>query len=157
MYHIGENGCAIGWGADRRFPNQRVKGLLNAWLTSREFKIYLAPQRIELAVPRKLKNGVVLRTVRFPVRPHGCLPITNVKPNGTFSAQWPTDKTGFRTISPDCESQAAYGPFKSGRKGGLPVGISEVDGFPPARDFVGQCVGNIFSRKCSEGGDACPT
>jgi hypothetical protein len=28
---------------------------------------------------------------------------------------------------------------------------------PPARDFVGQCIGNMRYRECSEGENACPT
>ena len=28
---------------------------------------------------------------------------------------------------------------------------------PPARNFIGQCIGNISRRECSKGENACPT
>ena len=84
--HVGENGYVVGIGADRRFPGQRVAGLLDAWLNSHKFEICLAAQELEMQVPQVVGDRVVLKSIRFRLQPHGCLPIDTHICWGFFSS-----------------------------------------------------------------------
>ena len=124
VYHISDNGFVFGPGADKHFPHCRVDGLLDAWLNCEDYELVRAPKGVELHVPA-FSDKVAYRTVQISVGPKGFLPIESFDESGRFTALWSPD---FKTVSPDAESTARYGPFKIAELDGLPVAESQKDG-----------------------------
>jgi hypothetical protein len=119
VYHIGANQRVFGPYSEDRFVNGTVDGLLNACLGLEMMKLQLfsAPESLTLEAPTVSGSAIVYapRTVR--IAPYGVMPINSIdEVGGDFTARWPPESSPLRTISPDSESEARYGPFQLGRR-----------------------------------------
>lgn len=143
IYHVGENGYVYGVDSEKLFANSRVDdGLLDVWLNCKGFELTPAPQTVKLEVPEIIDGHVSYREDEFPIAPKGFLPVESVDESGRFNARW---SPPFKTVSPDAETHARYGPFAAGDLDGLPIGTSLKDGtkslfcvarWPPPLQFL---------------------
>jgi hypothetical protein len=110
VYHIGENGYVCGPHADTRFPNNRVQGLLDAWLNVEHIgglRWEPAPERIPWRIPHVSGDAVDYIEGMVRVVAGGTVPVVALDANGMGKAQWPPAGHP-ATVAPDAESHAFY-------------------------------------------------
>ena len=127
IFHVGRNGHVIGPAADR-FPNQNVNGLLALWLNDCSITLESPSERPKLAVPH-FKDGQLGYVDSEVITPGPKLPITEFDgATHGFSAGWPPESVLYKTVSPEGESQALYGPLHDTELGGIRIAASVQTG-----------------------------
>jgi hypothetical protein len=128
IYHLGENGRVVGCGSASRFPGSRVEGLLETWLDSQvmaSVKLYRPPQAVDFEIPRILEGGVEFERISLTPEPYGMMPIARFdESTRTVRTRWPPEGKNFQTVSPDAESEEAYGPIRRAEFAGIPDWVS---------------------------------
>lgn len=164
VYHVGESGYVWGRGAQARFPEGRVEGLLDAFLNVDRLggiEFYTAPDELQLPVPQIEDAKVVYKPRKLRLEPGPVMPITGIdEETRTVSMRWPPDETRCPTVSPEAESREHFGPLESAEHQGMPVAVPREDTEfralriilkwpPPLRDLFSPASGADDMHACA--------
>jgi hypothetical protein len=133
VYHANRDGYVYGEGSAHRFPESRLKGLLQGWLNCPQPTEWPAEPSVELDVPVISPQGVRLERRRIelthdPWVPHRLNPDTNAMEPIKFPSRGPHRIS----ISSEAETRSRFGPWRWTNQPHLAVSKTDptIFGFP---------------------------
>ncbi len=130
VFHIGENGYAVGQGFKHWFPDGHVNNLLDAWLNmSGSIEILHQGDTVSIQTPKFIEGKVSYVTSTVPVAPLHTCPVEIIDEHeGTFGLGPAPERKRLLPVSIDSEGSDYFGEMIPEEFMGLPTWVSKKRG-----------------------------